>query len=117
MDKNLLILGNGTTCAGAYSVAHIFEQVGLHVYREGVLKAGLRKRYTNKTLYSIGLMFEPTSGEPLEVTVESTWAFAEGMVFHTYVLARGFGISETIAVTQTGYERLTNFPRQLFVAG
>ena len=87
------------------------------IYREGVLRAGLRKRYTNKTFYSIGLMFEPTSGEPLEANAESIWAFTEGMVFHTYVLARGFGISETIAITQTGYERLTNFPRQLFVAG
>jgi Xaa-Pro dipeptidase len=37
------------------------------------------------------------------------------MVFHTYLLARGFGMSETIAVTATGYERLTNFPRRLLV--
>jgi len=38
------------------------------------------------------------------------------MVFHTYVLARGFGMSETILVTGTGHQRLTNFPRQLFVS-
>ena len=87
------------------------------VYREGVLGAGLLDHYTNKTFYSIGLMFEPTSGEPLEVTAHSTWSFAAGMVLHTYVLARGFGISETIAITNTGFERLTNFPRQLFVVG
>ena len=31
VTKNLLVLGNGTTCAGAYSVAHFFEQVGLRV--------------------------------------------------------------------------------------
>ena len=31
-------------------------------------------------------------------------------------LARGFGMSETIAITDDGYERLTNFPRRLFVA-
>ena len=37
------------------------------------------------------------------------------MVFHSYVLARGFGISETIVVTQTGSERLTRFPRRLLV--
>ena len=88
-----------------------------HIYRQGILKSGLLNRYTNKTFYSIGLMFEPTSGEPLEATANSTWAFAAGMVLHTYVLARGFGISETIAITPTGFERLTNFPRQLFVAG
>jgi len=31
------------------------------------------------------------------------------------VLARGFGMSETIAINESGYERLTNYPRQLFV--
>ncbi len=87
------------------------------IYREGVLGAGLLDEYTNKTFYSIGLMFEPTSGEPLEATAHSAWSFEMGMVLHTYVLAHGFGISETIALTETGFERLTNFPRQLFVAG
>lgn len=87
------------------------------IYREGVLGSGLSDQYTNKTFYSIGLMFEPTSGEPLEATAQSTWAFAVGMVLHTYVLAHGFGISETIAITDSGFERLTNFPRQLFVTG
>ena len=87
------------------------------IYREGVLRSGLLDQYTNKTFYSIGLMFEPTSGEPLEATAHSTWSFATGMVLHTYVLAYGFGISETIAVTDTRFERLTNFSRQLFVTG
>jgi Xaa-Pro dipeptidase len=32
------------------------------------------------------------------------------------VLAKGFGMSETIAITADGYERLTTFPRQLFVS-
>lgn len=87
------------------------------IYRDGVLGAGLLDQYTNKTFYSIGLMFEPTSGEPLEATAQSTWSFEVGMVLHTYVLARGFGISETIAITESGFERLTNFPRQLFMSG
>ncbi|MFK7803992.1 MAG: M24 family metallopeptidase, partial [Anaerolineae bacterium] len=95
---------------------------GVHVsipdklYRDGVLQAGLAESYTNKTFYSVGLMFDPTSGEPLEATAVSDWEFQAGMVLHTYVLARGFGISETITVDQTGIERLTNFPRKLFVA-
>ena len=38
------------------------------------------------------------------------------MTFHSYVLARGFGMSETIAVSTDGHERLTDFPRQLFVS-
>lgn len=96
---------------------------GVHVsipdelYRDGVLQAGLAQTYTNKTFYSVGLMFDPTSGEPLEATAVSDWVFQAGMVLHTYLLAQGFGISETIAVTKTGIERLTNFPRKLFVTG
>jgi Xaa-Pro dipeptidase len=86
------------------------------IYREGVLAAGLRETYTNKTFYSLGLMLAPTGGEPLEAAPGCTWTFEPGMVFHTYVLARGFGMSETILVTGTGHQRLTNFPRQLFVS-
>lgn len=85
------------------------------VYRDGVLSAGLRETYTNKTFYSVGLLLQPNGGEPLEAHPGAHWTFQEDMVFHTYVLARGFGMSETIRVTADGYERLTNFPRQLFV--
>jgi Xaa-Pro dipeptidase len=86
------------------------------LYREGVLLAGLRETYTNKTFYSVGLMLAPNGGEPLEAAPGCTWRFQPGMVFHTYVLAKGFGMSETILVTDDGHERLTNFPRQLFVS-
>lgn len=85
------------------------------VYRDGVLSAGLRETYTNKTFYSVGLLLQPNGGEPLEAHPGADWTFQEDMVFHTYVLARGFGMSETIRVTADGHERLTNFPRQLFV--
>lgn len=85
------------------------------IYREGVLSAGLRETYTNKTFYSVGLLLQPNGGEPLEATPEATWHFEPGMVFHTYVLARGFGMSETIAITEDGHEVLTRFPRRLFV--
>ncbi len=87
------------------------------VYREGVLSAGLREVYTNKTFYSVGLLLQPNGGEPLEAHPGAQWSFETGMTFHTYVLARGFGMSETLTVTKTGYERLTNYPRQLFVGG
>ena len=86
------------------------------IYREGVLGAGLRETYTNKTFYSVGLLLQPSGGEPLEAEPTSAWSFEPGMTFHTYVLAKGFGMSETIAITDTGIERLTNFPRQLFVS-
>ncbi|SNB65891.1 Xaa-Pro dipeptidase [Arboricoccus pini] len=85
------------------------------IYREGVLAAGLRDSYTNKTFYSVGLLLQPNGGEPLEAAPGCTWTFEPGQTFHTYVLARGFGMSETIAITEDGFELLTNFPRQLFV--
>jgi Xaa-Pro dipeptidase len=85
-------------------------------YREGVLAAGLRETYTNKTFYSVGLMLPPTTSEPLDATPASDWTFESGMTLHTYVLARGFGMSETIHVTGDGYERLTNFTRRLLVS-
>jgi Xaa-Pro dipeptidase len=85
------------------------------LYRDGVLGAGLRDSYTNKTFYAVGLILQPNGGEPLEAAPGCRWSFAPGMVFHTYVLARGFGMSETIAITESGYERLTNFPRRLLV--
>lgn len=86
------------------------------IYRDGVLAAGLRETYTNKTFYSVGLLLHPSGGEQLEAVPGSGWTFEAGMTFHTYVLAKGFGMSETIAVTESGIERLTNFPRRLFVA-
>jgi len=85
------------------------------IYREGVLSAGLRDSYTNKTMYSVGLILQPNGGERLEATPDCNWIFESGMTFHTYVLAKGYGMSETITITSDGYERLTNFPRQLFV--
>ncbi|MFZ4685893.1 MAG: M24 family metallopeptidase [Hyphomonadaceae bacterium] len=85
------------------------------IYRNGILGQGLRKEYTNKTFYSVGLMMPPVGGESLEAAPGATWTFEPGMVFHTYVLADSFGFSETIVVTQDGYERLTQFPRKLFV--
>jgi Xaa-Pro dipeptidase len=86
------------------------------IYRQRVLSAQLRNSYTNKTFYSVGLLLQPSGGEPLEAAPGCGWVFEQGMTFHTYVLARGFGMSETIVITPDGYERLTNFPRKLFVS-
>ncbi len=85
------------------------------IYRNGILSRGLRKDYTNKTFYSVGLMMPPVGGEALEAAPGASWTFEPGMVFHTYVLADSFGFSETIAITQSGYERLTTYPRELIV--
>ena len=87
------------------------------VYRREVLGSGLAEQYTNKTFYSIGLLLHPSGGEALEASPIATWSFQPGMTFHTYVLARDFGMSETIVITETGYERLTQFSRELVVGG
>jgi Xaa-Pro dipeptidase len=86
------------------------------IYREGILREGLRKTYTNKTFYSVGLTMPPVGGEALEAAPGCAWSFEPGMVFHTYVLADSFGFSETIAITASGHERLTNFRRELLVS-
>ena len=85
------------------------------IYRYGILSEGLRDSYTNKTFYSVGLLLQLVGGEKLEAVPGCDWSFAEGMTFHTYVLAKSFGMSETIAITLDGYKRLTTFSRQLFV--
>jgi Xaa-Pro dipeptidase len=84
--------------------------------RDGLAEAGLVERYTNKTFYSIGLLLEPSGGEPLEATPGATWAFSPGMVFHSYLLVQGFGMSETVLVTEQGLELLTTYPRELLVS-
>jgi Xaa-Pro dipeptidase len=84
------------------------------IYREAVLGAGLREVYTNKTFYTVGLNLAP-GGDGLEAHPAANWSFEAGMVLHTYVIAKGFGMSETILVTLDGSERLTRFERKLFV--
>lgn len=87
------------------------------ICRQGVIDAGLRRVYNNVTGYTLG--FYPAS------TVRSSnfyraflpdadWQFEAGMVFHAYVSAQGLALSETILVTETGCERLTQMERKLF---
>ena len=85
------------------------------IYREGILVIGVVVNYPNKTFYSVGFMLAPTQYEPLEATPFSNWVFTEGMTFHTYLVVKGFCLSETILVTDKGVERLTNYPRELIV--
>ena len=91
----------------------VAQAVPDRIYREGIRAAGLAEPYTNKTFYSIGLILRPSGGEPLEAAPGGDWHFKPGMTFHTYLLVQGFGISETITITENGHERLTGFPREL----
>ncbi|MGY4501664.1 Xaa-Pro dipeptidase [Bradyrhizobium sp. GM24.11] len=86
------------------------------IYREGACATGKVNRYIQKTFYSVGLMLYPNGSEYLEATPRSTWSFEAGMTFHSCFLVDGFAVSETIAITDRGYEKLTNFPRELLVS-
>ena len=72
--------------------------------------------------YSIGLAFPPDWGEGhfLSLIDEPNVPLEPGMVFHFPLSVRIYGrygasFSETVAVTDTGHEVLTNFERELFV--
>jgi len=69
----------------------------------------IRPDYFNRTGYSTGIGFPPKTAEweALDFNEQHDWEVKEGMVFHMLALAGGFGISETVAVTGTGIERLT----------
>ena len=84
--------------------------------RGPVLDAGLRATYTNRVGYSTGLTSRPSSGEFLrEFMPDSDWVIEPGMVLHMLLMARGIGFSDTVLVTETGHELLTQFERKLFV--
>jgi len=87
------------------------------IYRARLAETGLAPNYPMKTFYGVGLLLPPSGGEGPEATPDAAWAFAEGMTFHSYMIVGGFGMSETIAVTADGIERLTLFPRRLLHAG
>ncbi len=69
----------------------------------------IRPDYFNRTGYSTGIGFPPRTAEweALDFNEQHDWELKEGMVFHMLALAGGFGISETVAVTRCGVERLT----------
>jgi len=83
-----------------------------------VLRAGVEKltgrRYTNNSFGSIGLTLWPPA--PALLAVAGTdWPFEAGMTFHSYAKVGPMFFSETILVTDDGYEALTRFPRELVV--
>lgn len=87
------------------------------IVRDGLLQAGLRKDYLNISGYTVGhfpLSTPHTSDFSRIFLPTSDWLLEAGMVFHMYVSASGVAFSETVLVTDTGIERLTQAPRRLF---
>jgi Xaa-Pro aminopeptidase len=87
------------------------------ICRQGAIDAGLRTTYHNLSAYTVG--FYPgqavrSSNFYRAFHPEADWPIEAGMLFHAYVSAHGLGVSETILVTSTGCERLTQTERKLF---
>lgn len=83
-------------------------------------KAGLYERFRKRTGYSIGLAYAPDWGEGhfLGLQKDDPTVLKPGMTFHMPPALReygkyGFGVSETIVVSETGCEVLTAFPERL----
>ncbi|MBL8697789.1 MAG: aminopeptidase P family protein [Alphaproteobacteria bacterium] len=88
------------------------------IVREGVQRLGLRETYVNATGYTTGLYARtPRSSDFSRIFVpNSDWTLEAGMVFHMYTSARGVALSETVAVTAAGGERLSTLPRGALIA-
>ena len=85
---------------------------------------GYEPNFRKRIGYSLGVGFAPGWGEGsiMDIKHHDTRELRPGMVFHVVPALRdygkfGVGLSETVTVTQTGVEVITNFPRDLFVSG
>jgi Xaa-Pro dipeptidase len=90
----------------------------------GVIEdAGFEAMFRKRTGYSVGVAFAPDWGEGHIVSLrkDDPTELVPGMVFHMPPALRAFqrlcvGLSETVLVSETGCEVLTEHPRKLFIA-
>lgn len=88
------------------------------ILRDGVLKAGLRQQFDHISGYTLGLYSHATPRTSDFTRIfhpGAAWTIEKDMAFHIYVGAAGVSFSETVLVTATGAERLTQTPRKLIV--
>ena len=90
--------------------------------RGTIERAGYYDYFRKRTGYSIGIGFPPDWGEGhiLSLKKDDPTPLRPGMTFHMPPALRvpaecGVGFSETVLVTETGCEVLTDFPRELVV--
>ncbi len=82
--------------------------------------AGLGNYFDHRTGYAIGIGFPPNwaEGRFLSLRPDDPTVLEPGMTFHVvpsvFMPQHGFCISESVAVTDTGCEVLTDYPRKLF---
>jgi Xaa-Pro dipeptidase len=84
--------------------------------REPLIEAELKpqQNFTGRLGYGIGLNFRPSAGEMIhDFSPGNRYRLEEGMVFHLLMVAEGMGFSDTVLVTGTGIDYITQFPREL----
>jgi Xaa-Pro dipeptidase len=92
--------------------------------RGTIERAGFEAFFRKRTGYSVGIAYAPswTEGHIVSLRKDDDTLLEPGMVFHMPPALRnpgrhGIGFSETVLVTETGCEVLTNFPRTLHRVG
>jgi Xaa-Pro dipeptidase len=89
--------------------------------RVGIETAGPLMIFPGTYAYSIGLGFPPSWADcPVDVREHDPMVVRAGMVFHLPISLRdegryGVAFSETVAITDSGCEVLTNMERELFI--
>lgn len=92
-----------------------------HACRGAITKAGYGERFVHRTAYAVGIGFPPNwaEGKTLSLRKDDPTPLQPGMTFHIVpsVFGGEFGMcfSETVLVTETGSEVITQFPRELLV--
>ena len=88
------------------------------ILRDGVIASGLRPSFDNISGYTVGLYAQAgprTSNFTRIFHPGAQWRIEPNMVFHMYASAQGASYSETVLVSETGPERLTQLPREIIV--
>lgn len=92
------------------------------VARDLIAASGFGGTQASRVAYSIGIAVPPDWGEGqiLSIKPGEQRVLEENMAFHLLPWVQipgkgGVGCTETIYVTESGSERITNFPRELFV--
>jgi Xaa-Pro dipeptidase len=87
-------------------------------------RRGYEPNFRKRIGYGVGVGFAPGWGEGhiMDIKHHDDRELKSGMVFHLVPALRqswefGVGLSETVAVTDSGVEVLTNYSRDLFVRG
>jgi len=92
---------------------------------QGVIdRWGYEPNFRKRIGYSVGVGYAPGWGEGhmMDLKHHDSRELRPGMVFHIVPALRqygeyGVGLSETVTVTETGVEVISNFPRELFISG